>query len=166
MSHEFGVIEGNFHNLAEVDIASAIPAHLTFEQLKQHLYEGKLVLVSDTPQTPPLLCYNDPNGLKTWHLNSEVISAFSDDAANNLLAKTKIAKAFEYSFKVGCSDTTIKKMVHSDFALAKTEKENAISRWERAYTEQSTRYTASCVFDEPKRLNIHIADDNLVLTPL
>ncbi|MDF5463488.1 S-type Pyocin family protein, partial [Vibrio parahaemolyticus] len=159
MSHEFGLIEGNFHNISEADIASAIPSHLTFEQLKQHLYEGNLVLVSDTPQTPALLSYNDPIGPKTWRLNSEVIPAFSDDAANNLLAKTKITrttggyssclgetstlervytpqpiateseeeitKEFEYSFEVGCSDATIKKMVHSDFALAKTEKENA-----------------------------------------
>ncbi|WP_103025357.1 T6SS effector antibacterial DNase [Vibrio campbellii] len=200
MSHEFGLIEGNFHNLAEADIASAIPAHLTFEQLKQHLYEGKLILVSDTPQTPALLSYNDPIGSKTWRLNSEVISAFSDDAAEELLAKTKIPRAtggysarigdtvtleraytpqpiaveseeeitkeFEYSFEVGCSDATIKKMVHNDFALAKTEKENAVTRWEQANTEQGTRYTALCVFDEPKRLNIHIADDNLGLTPL
>ncbi len=200
MSHEFGLIEGDFHNLAEADIASAIPAHLTFEQLKQHLHEGKLVLVSDTPQTPALLSYNDPIGSKTWRLNSEVISAFSDDATKELLAKTKtpratggystrivetatleraytpqpiateseeeITKEFEYSFEVGCSDATIKKMVHSDFALAKTEKENAVTRWEQANTEQGTRYTALCVFDEPKRLNIHIADDNLGLTPL
>ncbi|EHH1260215.1 S-type Pyocin family protein [Vibrio parahaemolyticus] len=200
MSHEFGLIEGNFHNLTEADIASAIPAHLTFEQLKQHLYEGKLALVSDTPQTPALLSYNDPVGPKTWRLNSEVIPAFSDDAANNLLAKTKITrttggyssclgetstleraytpqpiateseeeitKEFEYSFEVGCSDATIKKMVHSDFALAKTEKENAVTRWEQTKTEQGTRYTALCVFDEPKRLNIHIADDSFGLTPL
>lgn len=200
MSHEFGLIEGNFHNLAEADIASAIPAHLTFEQLKQHLHEGKLVLVSDTPQTPALLSYNDPIGPKTWRLNSEVISAFSDNAAEELLAKTKIPRAtegysarigdtatleqaytpqpiavesveeiskeFEYSFEVGCSDATIKKMVHSDFALAKTEKENAVTRWEQTNTEQGTRYTTLCVFDEPKRLNIHIADDNLGLTPL
>jgi len=200
MSHEFGLIEGNFHNLAEADIASAIPAHLTFEQLKQHLHEGKLVLVSDTPQIPALLSYNDPIGPKTWRLNSEVISAFSDDATKELLAKTKIPRAmggystrivetatleraytpqpiateseeeitkeFEYSFEVGCSDATIKKMVHSDFALAKTEKENAVTRWEQTNTEQGTRYTALCVFDEPKRLNIHIADDNLGLTPL
>ncbi|WP_255985819.1 S-type pyocin family protein [Vibrio campbellii] len=200
MSHEFGLIEGNFHNLAEADIASAIPAHLTFEQLKQHLHEGKLVLVSDTPQIPAFLSYNDPIGPKTWRLNSEVISAFSDDATKELLAKTKISRAtggystrivetatleraytpqpiateseeeitkeFEYSFEVGCSDATMKKMVHSDFALAKTEKENAVTRWEQANTEQGTRYTALCVFDEPKRLNIHIADDNLGLTPL
>ncbi|MEL7328091.1 MAG: LysM peptidoglycan-binding domain-containing protein, partial [Pseudomonadota bacterium] len=200
MSHEFGLIEGNFHNLAEADIASAIPAHLTFEQLKQHLHEGKLVLVSDTPQIPAFLSYNDPIGPKTWRLNSEVISAFSDDATKELLAKTKIPRAtggystrivetatleraytpqpiateseeeitkeFEYSFEVGCSDATIKKMVHSDFALAKTEKENAVTRWEQTNTEQGTRYTALCVFDEPKRLNIHIADDNLGLTPL
>ncbi|WP_341848843.1 T6SS effector antibacterial DNase [Vibrio parahaemolyticus] len=199
MSHEFGLIEGNFHNISEADIASAIPSHLTFEQLKQHLYEGNLVLVSDTPQTPALLSYNDPIGPKTWRLNSEVIPAFSDDTANNLLAKTKITrttggyssclgetstlervytpqpiateseeeitKEFEYSFEVGCSDATIKKMVHSDFALAKTEKENALTRWEQTNTEQGTRYTALCVFDEPKRLNIHIADDNLGLTP-
>ena len=185
MSHEFGLIEGNFHNLAEADIASTIPAHLTFEQLKQHLREGKLVLVGDTPQAPALLSYNDPIGLKTWRLNSEVISAFSDDAAEELLAKTKIPRAtggysarieetatlerayasqpiateteevltkeFEYSFEVGCSDTTIKKMVHSDFALAKTEKEIAVTRWEQANTKQGTRYTALCVFDEPKR---------------
>lgn len=156
MSHEFGLIEGNFHNISEADIASAIPSHLTFEQLKQHLYEGNLALVSDTPQTPALLSYNDPIGPKTWRLNSEVISELSDDAANNLLAITKppeqrrlpllyrgnldartsftrrsqsqteseeeITKEFEYSFEVGCSDATIKKMVHSDFALAKTEK--------------------------------------------
>ncbi|MEO0889885.1 MAG: LysM peptidoglycan-binding domain-containing protein, partial [Pseudomonadota bacterium] len=188
------------HNLAEADIASAIPAHLTFEQLKQHLHEGKLVLVSDTPQIPAFLSYNDPIGPKTWRLNSEVISAFSDDATKELLAKTKIPRAtggystrivetatleraytpqpiateseeeitkeFEYSFEVGCSDATIKKMVHSDFALAKTEKENAVTRWEQTNTEQGTRYTALCVFDEPKRLNIHIADDNLGLTPL
>ena len=200
MSHEFGLIEGNFHNISEADIASAIPSHLTFEQLKQHLYEGNLVLVSDTPQTPALLSYNDPIGPKTWRLNSEVISELSDDAANNLLAITKTTRAtggyrscigetstpervytpppiataseeelikeFEYSFEVGCSDTTIKKMVHSDFALAKTEKENAVTRWEQANTELGTRYTALCVFDEPKRLNIHIADDNLGLTPL
>ncbi|WP_158155788.1 T6SS effector antibacterial DNase [Vibrio alginolyticus] len=200
MSHEFGLIEGNFHNISEADIASAIPSHLTFEQLKQHLYEGNLALVSDTPQTPALLSYNDPIGPKTWRLNSEVISELSDDAANNLLAITKTTRAtggyrscigetstpervytpppiataseeelikeFEYSFEVGCSDTTIKKMVHSDFALAKTEKENAVTRWEQANTEQGTRYTALCVFDEPKRLNIHIADDNLGLTPL
>ncbi|MCC4224497.1 S-type pyocin domain-containing protein [Vibrio campbellii] len=200
MSHEFGLIEGDFHNLAEADIASAIPANLTFEQLKQHLYEGKLILVSDRPQTPALLSYNDPIGSKTWRLNSEVISAFSDDAAEELLAKTKIPRAtggysarigdtatleraytpqpiaveseeeitkeFEYSFEVGCSDATIKKMVCCNFALAKTEKENAVTRWEQANTEQGTRYTALCVFDEPKRLNIHIADDNLGLTPL
>ncbi|MGR5165101.1 hypothetical protein ACPV4X_24755 [Vibrio owensii] len=200
MSHEFGLIEGNFHNLTEADIASAIPAHLTFEQLKQHLHEGKLVLVSDTPQIPAFLSYNDPIGPKTWRLNSEVISAFSDDATKELLAKTKIPRAtggystrivetatleraytpqpiateseeeitkeFEYSFEVGCSDATIKKMVHSDFALAKTEKENAVTRWEQTNTEQGTRYTTLCVFDEPKRLNIHIADDNLGLTPL
>nr|WP_306310117.1 S-type pyocin domain-containing protein [Vibrio sp. B172a] len=200
MSHEFGLIEGNFHNLAEADIASAIPAHLTFDQLKQHLHEGKLVLVSDTPQIPALLSYNDPIGPKTWRLNSEVISAFSEDAAEELLAKTKIPRAtggystrigetatleraytpqpiaveseeeitkeFEYSFEVGCSDATIKKMVHNDFALAKTEKENAVTRWEQANTEQGTRYTALCVFDEPKRLNVHIADDNLGLTSL
>jgi len=72
MPHEFGLIEGDFHNLAEADIASAIPAHLTFEQLKQHLHEGKLVLVSDTPQTPALLSYNDPIGPKTWRLNSKL----------------------------------------------------------------------------------------------
>ncbi|ELB2817634.1 S-type Pyocin family protein, partial [Vibrio alginolyticus] len=170
MSHEFGLIEGNFHNISEADIASAIPSHLTFEQLKQHLYEGNLVLVSDTPQIPALLSYNDPIGPKTWRLNSEVISELSDDAANNLLAITKttrttggyrsciletstpeqvytsppiateseeeLIKEFEYSFEVGCSDTTIKKMVHSDFALAKTEKENAVTRWEQANTEQ------------------------------
>ncbi len=200
MSHEFGLIEGDLHNLVEADVASVTPSHLTFEQLKQHLYEGKLVLVSDTPQTPALLSYNDPIGSKTWRLNSEVIPAFSDDAADNLLAKTKITrttggysscigdtsalervytsqpiaaedeeeitKEFEYSFEVGCSDATIKKMVHSDFAIAKTENENAVTRWEQANTEQGTRYTALCAFDEPKRLNIHIADDNLGLTPL
>ncbi|ABU70973.1 hypothetical protein M892_03200 [Vibrio campbellii ATCC BAA-1116] len=93
MSHEFGLIEGNFHNLEEADIASAIPAHLTFDQLKHHLHEGKLVLVSDTPQIPALLSYNDPIGPKTWRLNSEVISAFSDDATKELLAKTKIPRA-------------------------------------------------------------------------
>ncbi|WP_231565403.1 S-type pyocin family protein [Vibrio hyugaensis] len=200
MSHEFGLIEGDLHNLVEADVASVTPSHLTFEQLKQHLYEGKLVLVSDTPQTPALLSYNDPVGSKTWRLNSEAIPAFSDDAADNLLAKTKITrttggysscigdtsalervytpqpiaaeseeeitKEFEYSFEVGCSDATIKKMVHSDFAIAKTENENAVTRWEQANTEQGTRYTALCAFDEPKRLNIHIADDNLGLTPL
>lgn len=200
MSHEFGLIEGSFHNLAEADIASAIPAHLTFEQLKQHLHEGKLVLVSDTPQTSALLSYNDPIGPKTWRLNSEVISAFSDDAAKELLAKTKIPRAtggysarigetatleraytsqpiateteeeltkeFEYSFEVGCSDTTIKKMVRCDFALAKTQNEGAVTRWEQANTEQGTLYTALSAFDEPRRLNIHIADDNLGLTPL
>ncbi|ENP0851433.1 S-type Pyocin family protein, partial [Vibrio parahaemolyticus] len=92
MSHEFGLIEGNFHNISEADIASAIPSHLTFEQLKQHLYEGNLVLVSDTPQIPALLSYNDPIGPKTWRLNSEVISELSDDAANNLLAITKTTR--------------------------------------------------------------------------
>lgn len=117
--------------------------------------------MSDTPQIPALLSYNDPIGPKTWRLNSEVISELSDDAANNLLAITKttrttggyrsciletstpeqvytsppiateseeeLIKEFEYSFEVGCSDNTIKKMVHSDFALAKTEKENAVT---------------------------------------
>ena len=200
MSHEFGLIEGDFHNLAEADIASAIPAHLTFEQLKQHLHEGKLVLVSDTPQTPALLSYNDPIGPKTWRLNSEVISAFSDDATKELLAKTKtpratggysarigdtatleraytsqpiateteeeLTKEFEYSFEVGCSDATIKKMVRCDFTLAKTQNEGAVTRWEQANTELGTLYTALSAFDEPRRLNIHIADANLGLTPL
>jgi LysM repeat protein len=200
MSHEFGLIEGDFHNLAEADIASAIPAHLTFEQLKQHLHEGKLVLVSDTPQTPTLLSYNDPIGPKTWRLNSEVISAFSDDATKELLAKTKtpratggysarigdtatleraytsqpiateteeeLTKEFEYSFEVGCSDATIKKMVRCDFTLAKTQNEGAVTRWEQANTERGTLYTALSAFDEPRRLNIHIADANLGLTPL
>ncbi|UTZ29903.1 S-type Pyocin family protein (plasmid) [Vibrio campbellii] len=200
MSHEFGLIEGDFHNLAEADIASAIPAHLTFEQLKQHLHEGKLVLVSDTPQTPALLSYNDPIGPKTWRLNSEVISAFSDDATKELLAKTtppratggysarigdtatleraytsqpiateteeELTKEFEYSFEVGCSDATIKKMVRCDFTLAKTQNEGAVTRWEQANTELGTLYTALSAFDEPRRLNIHIADANLGLTPL
>ena len=151
ISHEFGLIEGDLHNLVEADVASVTPSHLTFEQPKQHLYEGKLVLVSDTPQTPALLSYNDPVGPKTWRLNSEAIPAFSDDAADNLLAKTKITrtaggynscigdtsalervytpqpiaaeseeeitKEFEYSLEVGCSDTTIKKMVQKSLSI-------------------------------------------------
>ena len=41
-------------------------------------------------------------------------------------------------------------MVHSDFALAKTEKENAVTRWEQANTKQGTRYTELCALNEPK----------------
>ncbi len=58
-------------------------------------------------------------------------------------------KEFEYSFEFSCSDTTIK-MMHSDFALAKAENENAITSWEQADNKQGTRYTALCAFDEPK----------------
>ena len=200
MSHEFGSIEGGFNSLTETEVTSAIPSHLTFEQLKQQLYTGKLTLLSPSPKLPALIRNSDPIGAASWHLNSAAAPAFSNDAARSLLARTKISrgtggyssrigelstleraytpqpvvaedeqsavKEFEYSVEVGCSENTLKAMVCCNFALAKTQEESEIAHWSKSPTEQGLLYTALCEFDEPKRLQIQIAKDNLGLTPI
>lgn len=91
MTYEFGQIEGDFNHCDEQRLKSAIPRDMSFEQFKEQLRQGHLVLLHDIPVSPLLVKGTNNIGDTTWELNTKTNHDIEPMAQQALLARTRIA---------------------------------------------------------------------------
>lgn len=90
MGSEFGQIEAGFKYLHNDALSAVKPSHLDFDQFKQKLSEGGLVLLNETPTIPALIYRTDALGSITWSFNPQTADVFSDNAKNNFLKRANM----------------------------------------------------------------------------
>ena len=92
MAYEFGQVEGNFENLDERALKSAIPQGMNHRHFIDKLKQGELALLTHSPASP-LMCRDALS--KSWSLSSQGQMVLSPEAKNAFMSRANLAKSVE-----------------------------------------------------------------------
>ncbi|MBU2899069.1 LysM peptidoglycan-binding domain-containing protein [Vibrio hepatarius] len=90
MAYEFGQVEGNFENLDERKLKSAIPHGMNYRHFIDKLKQGELALLTHSPASP-VLCRNGLS--KSWSLSSQGQAVLSPEAKSTFMSRAKLARS-------------------------------------------------------------------------
>ncbi len=93
--------------------------------------------------------------------SSQIEEVYTPEPVQSAVSESSVEVAYEYCFEVACSEDTFNKSVGCAFELAKTKQEAKLCRWQSEETEHGTKHTVHTVFDEPKKLVVKVASDQL-----
>lgn len=90
MTYEFSKVEGGFRHLDARELERVVPTGMTFDSFKSQLYDGHLVLLSDSPAVPALQTVKGRMGDAVWTVNPAATSQLSPQAQKAFVARTKM----------------------------------------------------------------------------